>query len=146
MFTDAHVSDPSEDDSRAHQSLASVMNDPSRGRGFWETLRESVEELSQTREDASSCMDAATLARIEALIGTVPETADFQQYVNSFHFSGTIIVRIIVPKMVRQCTVDAGAWKQLRLAKFTVLCHDSTFGRTLSWNNIKYFDSQFKCP
>lgn len=84
MFTDAHVSDPSEDDSRAHQSLASVMNDPSRGRGFWETLRESVEELSQTREDASSGMDAATLARIEALIGTVPETADFQQYVNSF--------------------------------------------------------------
>ncbi|CAE7397368.1 scat, partial [Symbiodinium sp. CCMP2456] len=74
------------DELRSQQSLASVINDPLRGsrllRGQWEglgefveTVRESVGELNDQRDDGA--IDPATVARIDELIGQVPEVAEF---------------------------------------------------------------------
>eukprot|EP00434_Breviolum_minutum_P015916 symbB.v1.2.014027.t1/scaffold994.1/size146050/3 len=81
------------DELRSQQSLASVINDPYRGsrllRGQWDglgefvdTVRESVEELNEQREVEG--IDPATIARIDALIGDVPEASDFQSYLDTF--------------------------------------------------------------
>lgn len=81
------------DELRSQQSLASVINDPYRGnrllRGQWDglgefvdTVRESVEELNEQREVEG--IDPATIARIDALVGQVPDVTDFQSYLDTF--------------------------------------------------------------
>lgn len=81
------------DELRSQQSLASVINDPLRGsrllRGQWEglgefveTVRESVGELNDQRDDGA--IDPATVARIDELIGQVPEVSEFTPYLETF--------------------------------------------------------------
>ncbi|CAJ1345586.1 unnamed protein product [Effrenium voratum] len=81
------------DELRSQQSLASVINDPFRGsrllRGQWDglgefvgTVWESVEELNDQRETEG--IDPAVLARIDALIGPVPEASELQPYLDTF--------------------------------------------------------------
>jgi len=81
------------DELRSHQSLTSVINDPSKGRSifrgrwdgigdFWDKIRESVEEIGEQREADVKAASDATIG--DSLIGPIPDVTDFQPYLDSF--------------------------------------------------------------
>lgn len=78
------------DELRSHQSLSSVINNPSPRLGldwesignYWDKVREGVEDIAEQREKDAKA--AAESTGIDVLLGQIPEVADFQPYLDSF--------------------------------------------------------------
>jgi hypothetical protein len=95
------------DELRSHQSLASVVNDPGRGKGIfkapkgigdlWDKVREGVEEIHDQREAAQADVKGPSdVAGVD--IGPIPELVDFQSYLDTFADLWDVYARNIKPR------------------------------------------------
>jgi hypothetical protein len=103
------------DELRSHQSLASVVNDPSKGRGlfkgkiegigdFWDKFRESLEDQ---REANNEVRGASEPSATDLLLGPLPELADFQSYLDTFADLWDVYARNAKPQKARQAGRNA---------------------------------------